>query len=405
VRIGIDMFAVQSPGGRMRGIARYSHGFVSALLAAGANDQFYLYGHAGYPTDRIPRAANAASHLLERDLLRGEATFRAVIDRLARTNPDGLDLLLVPSPIEFRDDYAPPAHPLDGLSMAAVVYDLNPILFQETYLTDPCWDDKHHAHLRTLGQYDCLLAVSEATRADCLRLLELPEERVAWIGVASDPRFFTADRAVPMPLAARATLHRLGITRPYVFNVGSMEDRRNLFGLIDAFRLLPVPLRLNYQLVLSCSMTDAFAKRVRAYASERGVIEPLVLTNEVSDETLRILYRHCSVFAFPSFYERFGLPLLEAMQCGAPVIAGDNSAQIEIIGAAGLFANLLDAADLASKLGRVLIDPDLWKELSSRATERAKQFTWMQTANRALAALYRTEACMTPEQPVPSVGG
>jgi glycosyltransferase involved in cell wall biosynthesis len=391
VRIGIDMLAVQTPGSRQRGIGRYSLHLVSALVAQRSKHQFVLYAHDGLPADRLPAAPHASVRTLRREPHLGERTLFAAIDRIARTNPDALDLLLILSPFEMHADYCLPSKPLNRLRVAAVAYDLIPFLFQENYLNDPHWAAKAYRHLQTLRQYDQLLAISEATRADCLSLLKLPPERVVNISGASDPGLFVPDRSVPMPLATRRTLVQLGIVRPFVFSVGSIDPRKNLRGLIDSFRLLPPRLRQSHQLVIACALRDADRAQVLWHAEERGVADSLVLTGEVPDETLRILYQRCAVFAFPSLYEGFGLPLLEAMHCGAAVVAGNNSSQPEVVGEAGLLAHAHDATDFASKVIRVLDDPALARSLGEQAVAQADRFRWERTAERALEALTAPE--------------
>jgi glycosyltransferase involved in cell wall biosynthesis len=390
VRIGIDMLAVQAPGSRFRGIGRYCHHLVSALLALETEHQFLLYAHDGLPTDRLPSVAPASSRTLRREPHLGERTLFAAIDRLARTNPDGLDLLLLLSPFEMHGDFCPPARPLNGLKMAAVVYDLIPFLLQEVYLNDPHWAGKYYRHLLNLRHYHTLLAISEATRADCRYLTGLAADRVVNISGATDPDLFVPDETFPIPFAARRDLQRLGIGRPYLFSVASMDDRKNLWGLIDAFRLLPTRLRQTHQLVITCAISEADAARVRSYADGRGVGEALILTNAVPDPTLRVLYQRCAVFAFPSIYEGFGLPILEAMQCGAPVVAGNNSSQGEVLGDAGLLANAHDPADIAAKLTRVLSEETLGLDLRRRGLEQARRFSWERTATLTVEALTRS---------------
>src|SRR5579864_2760394 len=386
------MIAVQSPWSRLRGIGRLGHNLVAALLRHDRDTQFFLYAYEGLPTDRIPSSPNTRIVPIGQDPSERDLTLFDAIDRLARTNPDGLDVLLLLSPMEIYGRFGPPPKPLNGLKLAAVVHDVIPFLFQENYLTDVNFAGYIYRNLETLRQYDVLLSNSDATRADYLRLLGMPARRVVTIGCSSEEGCFRPDRTNPIPQASSALLRQLGISQPFIFNLGGMDeqnDRKNLFGLIDAFRMLPAQLRLNHQLVLSCFMTDAFIKRVRSFADERGVGEQLVLTNELADAALRVLYQQCAVFAFPSFYEGFGLPLLEAMQCGAPVVAGNNSSQVEVVGDAGLLANVHDAADIALKLGRVLSNPALARELSQRSLEQSRRFSWEKTAGRALDALKR----------------
>jgi glycosyltransferase involved in cell wall biosynthesis len=391
VRIGIDMLAVQSPGSRLRGIGRLGHNLVSALLAHDDANQYVLYAFDGLPIDRVPVSNRAKVHMLGFEP--GDFTLHNVIDRLASTNPHGLDALLVLSPMELYQSYAPPQKPLSGLTLAAVVHDVIPFLFQERYLGDLGFSIPLYRSLEWLKKYDVLLSNSDATRADFLRLLGLHENQVVTVSCATEGGFFAADKSEPMNEASRALLRGLGITRPFVFNLGGEDplcDRKNMFGLIEAFSLLPEPLRFSHQLVLSCFMTEGFMARLRSHAALRGVERQLVLTNGVSDTTLRVLFQRCAVFAFPSFYEGFGLPLLEAMQCGAPVVAGNNSSQMEVAGDAGLFANAHDAADIAAKLARVLSDQPLAALLGERALEQARRFSWEKTAAKTVAAL--TEA-------------
>ena len=306
-------------------------------------------------------------------------------------------MLLLLNPLEMDLGFDLPAKPLNRLKMAAVVYDLIPLIFQEEYF--PLWPGpefvgRYLQGLNRLRSYDALLAISEATRSDCLSLLGLSPDRVVTIGAASDGRFFVPDRTDPMPEESRRLLHVLGITRPFVFSVGDADYRKNPWGLIDAFAMLPDELRRSYQLVLSYVLKEGQRGRVREYARNRGVADALVLTDWLSDRALRPLYRHCAAFVFPSMYEGFGLPILEAMHCGAPVIAGNNSSQIEVVGDAGMLFNVADAGELAGHLVRLLKEPDRAREMGERAVVRAGRFCWEATADKTLEVLTRSH---TPE--------
>ena len=156
--------------------------------------------------------------------------------------------------------------------------------------------------------------------------------------------------------------------------------------------MLPVELRRAHQLVLTYALSAPERERVSKYASDYGVDDQLVLTDWLSDKALRVLYQRCAAFVFPSSYEGFGLPVLEAMHCGAPVIAGNNSSQIEVVGDAGLLFNVADAGDLASQLVLVLDDTGRSRELRDRSVAQAQRFRWEQTADKALDVLTRSHA-------------
>jgi glycosyltransferase involved in cell wall biosynthesis len=394
LRIGIELFGTQSTS-RQRGIGRYSRSLVATLLRRDPDNDYVLYGHDGLPTDHLPKAPNAVVRLLQPDPALGETTLAHTMQRMADSNPDRLDVLLLLNPLELALGFDLPAKPFSGLKLVAVVYDLIPLLFQEEYFArwpGPEFVRRYFQALCRLRSYDAVLAISESTRRDLLSLLGLSCDRVVTIGTASDGEFFVPDRTEPMPADSRALLELLGITRPFVFSVGSQEYRKKLLGLIEAFAMLPVEVRRAHQLVLTYGLSGAQRQRVLQYAGDRGVAEQLVLTDWLSDRALRILYQRCEAFVFPSSYEGFGLPVLEAMHCGAPVVAGNNSSQIEVVGDAGLLFNVADAGELAAQLVSVLDDSGRARELRERAVVQARRFSWELTADKTLEVLTRSHA-------------
>ena len=132
--------------------------------------------------------------------------------------------------------------------------------------------------------------------------------------------------------------------------------------------MLPESLRKGHQLVVTFDLPAGLAARVREYAAERGVAAELVVTGEVTDAVLRVLYQRCAAFVFPSLYEGFGLPILEALHCGAAVVAGNNSSQPEAAGDAAVLVDAADPAAIAGAMARVLSDHDLARSLRGKAT-------------------------------------
>jgi hypothetical protein len=166
-----------------------------------------------------------------------------------------------------------------------------------------------------------------------------------------------------------------------------MDRRKNCDGLIRAFAALREPLRAAYQLVVACQITGEITARWQTLAEELGVGERVRLLGAVSDDVLRKGYQHCAAFAFASHCEGFGLPILEALACGAPVVAGANSSQPEVVGEAGLLADVSDPRDFADKLACLLTGPAA--EFRRKSLEQAKQFSWARTAAGAQQALVK----------------
>jgi len=383
------MIAVQSPHHGARGIGRLASNLVSALLAHHDDHQYVFYVHDELPDERVPRSPRVEYRTIRPRWEVGE-TLVPCMDRLARTNPDNLDALVFLSPFEKWGHYSPPPRYAGGPKMVAFVHDLIPFLFQDENVVDPVLMRHYHV-LETIARYDLFLTNSEATRADCLSVLRLPPDRVKVVGAASSDNLFAPDRDATPSANVRRTLAGLGITKPYVLNVGGLDPRKNTWKLIEAFAALPDRLRETHQLVLTFATDDWGRGHVVNHARDFGVADSVVVTGEVSDETLRVLFQRCAAFAFPSLYEGFGLPILEAMQCGAAVVVGNNSSQVEIVGDAALLANAGDTHDIKDKLATLLDDPAYARSLGDRAIEQAKAFSWGRCVENALEAFRSIE--------------
>jgi glycosyltransferase involved in cell wall biosynthesis len=377
MRIGIDMLGVQEPLARGRGIGRYSESLVDALLAAAGGHEFVLYFYEGLPgKDDFRRAVC-------REMTRpGGASLAAVVQTLVDQNPDQLDAFLVTNPFSFHGGYILPSKPFSGMRTAAVLYDLIPYMEYESYLGRRRNEREiYHERLARLKQYDALLAISDATKCDGERLLGRRSGDISNISSATRTDFFRPPERAEVPERLRS----IGIDPPFVFSVGGMDRRKNCDGLIRAFAALPEALRSTHLLAIACQITGEIAARWQTLADELGVGDRLRILGAVSDDVLRECYQHCAAFAFASYGEGFGLPILEAMACGAPVVAGDNSSQPEVVGDAGLLANAADPLDLADKLACLLTSKRT--DVKQKSVEQARRFSWAKTAARAQQAL------------------
>ncbi len=230
---------------------------------------------------------------------------------------------------------------------------------------------------------DLIITVSESSRRDILRSLLRGLRRppaLAVIGEGVSPRF-TPDPARPHPAPGAARK---------IFWVGRPDPYKNLTGLLRAFAELRRRAAFPVELRLAGAMDPRYPEAPRL-AREMGVADAVVWLGYLTDAQLLAEYRQADVFALPSLYEGFGLPVLEAMACGTPVVCSNCASLPEVAGDAALLVDPRDGAALARALLRPLTEPALAAELAARGLTRARQATWEETARRTLAA-YRAAA-------------
>jgi glycosyltransferase involved in cell wall biosynthesis len=374
------MMGGQDAGCTLRGIGRYLAQFIPDLTHSDTANEYILYSF-----DRFdPWTCQTSERVQTRIVPAGTGPVARAAQHLADANPDQLDLYLVTSPFTEVQGYRPPCCPCNGLRMASLFYDLIPLLpGGEFYLTfRPDRPADYFERLARLRNYDLLLAISAATRNDAITQAGMPAERVVDISAATRAGFFAPPTTGELPEG----LKDLGMEKPYVLGFAAEDPHKNTVGLIQAFSLLAPPLRDRYQLVLVGTLPEDSDKKLTERARRLGVAERLVQVGRLTDERLREAYQHCAAFAFVSHCEGFGLPILEAMQCAAPVVAGNNSSQVELAGGAGLLADTHDPGHIAEQVTRILTDPGLAAELRRLGLERSSRFTWPDTVRRARQA-------------------
>ena len=240
---------------------------------------------------------------------------------------------------------------------------------------------------RFAREADAILTYSEATTRDIVTLLGISREKVTVAPLAVDEGFEQMPRA-----EAQAHLRRhYGLTKPYVLFVGTIEPRKNVPTLLKAFAKIrgEVP----HQLVLAGATGWSPEPFNRALA-EAHLDDRLVQTGYIRDHAeLAAFYSAADLFAFPSFYEGFGLPVLEAMTCGCPVIAADNSALPEVTGDAAVLLPADDADAWAEAIKALLEDETRREALSEAGQRRATLFSWRECAARTAEVYRRVAAC------------
>lgn len=230
-----------------------------------------------------------------------------------------------------------------------------------------------------------ILTVSDFVREELISLLGIPADKVTTTHNGVDESYHQRDEA-----QCREALARYGLTyRRYLLVVGTVEPRKNLRRLINAYLMLPKALQQAYPLLLvggkGWESPEFYAQLDRLQATGS-----LIWPGYVPEADLPVLYAGAKALAFPSIYEGFGLPVLEAMASGVPVLAAQRSAPAEILGEAGMLVDTLDEQAMADGLRRMLEDESWAKQASVSGLLRARQFTW-QACAEVTAGVYRQQ--------------
>ncbi len=222
-----------------------------------------------------------------------------------------------------------------------------------------------------------IFTVSETSKADILRYCDVPAERVIVVYNAIDDRFAIS----PDMEAIERVRERYRLNGPFALYVGNIKPHKNLERLIDAFDLVR---RGGFERLELLIIGDQISKypRLRRAVDKHKLHKHVRFLGFVADDTLAALYRLATVFVFPSLYEGFGLPPLEAMASGTPVVTSNRSSLPEVVGDAAVLVDPYSAASIAEGIQRVLGDADLRRTLAARGLARAMEFSWESSVRR-----------------------
>ncbi|HEY6771525.1 MAG TPA: glycosyltransferase [Solirubrobacterales bacterium] len=307
----------------------------------------------------------------------------------------------VASPMDLTtslDDVWPSWARSPRIRTVVTLYDLIPLIFRDRYLDpEPVSRAAYFARLGLLRRADHALAISEQTAHDAVEHLGIPASSITVIDCGVSDRFSSlVGTSEEGERELRGAFPRL--REGFVLYVGGDDPRKNMLGAIDGYARMGEGMRHSHQLVIACRLSDARREELTTYAVERGIDRADVLfTGFVSDSQLAALYRSCALFLFPSLYEGAGLPILEAMSCGAPVVASRTSSIPEILGDLEATFDPADPADLGGCLERVLDSSAELESLRERSRRRVEIYTWERVAERTLEGYERAlESAVKP---------
>jgi glycosyltransferase involved in cell wall biosynthesis len=373
--VGLDGRALTNQN-RIRGIGLYTARLLENLVRATDDYDFVVFGEGPCPDDELlgkdtldrltwwelPRHERVPYHDVHIDHL----TLARSVDEACVALFHGIDHNL---------------SPLIRCPTIVTVHDLIPIIMPGPYLgpRNYLWVTAHRIATRRAR---LVVAVSDNTRQDVERLWKVPGERIKVVYEGA----YEIDSPSGGEPAEGQALRKYGIDRPYFIGTGGFDPRKNISNILEAFKLVLLKEGDRFQLVLTGEL-GRFSHSIREELVELDIEHSVVLPGFIPDGDLASLRNRAVALVFVSLYEGFGLPPLEAMKHGTPVLTSRVSSIPEVVGEAGLYVEPLEPEDIAAGMLRLASDEDLREELKKKGLEQAKRFTWEETA-RELLALY-----------------
>lgn len=375
MRIGIDVSLL--PGNRA-GVGTYTAGLLEGLAAIDRENDYYLYPffyHIFHPQLKhvaVPKQRNF--HVRFRRL-----PYSTIEYLWFRSGYPRKKLLGKVDVLHSTTFCVPDEH--HG-KLVLTIHDITFLLFPQFHM------EANRLHclegtLKAACRADKLIAVSHCTKRDIMEYFAVPEERIAVI--------YEAARSIFRPLQDKAkgkkVSEQYGLCGPYVLTVGTLEPRKNIKTLIQAYAMMAKTLRQEFQLVI-VGGDGWLASDLPGFAHKLGLGDRVKFLGHIEENDLVVLFSLAELFVYPSLYEGFGLPVLEAMACGVPVISSNRSSIPEVTGSAAVLVNPDDPLELACAMEVLLEKRDFRQRLSRLGLEQSKNFSWEKTAEQTLA-VYR----------------
>lgn len=271
------------------------------------------------------------------------------------------------------------------VGLVATIYDMIPMLFPDDYFQGAL---KRLLQVRyeLYRQADATIGISQATVDDAVRLLKLDPDKTFVASGGISGRFGppASGRA-----AVAADLVALGVEPDFLLTIGNVDPRKNVVSLMKAYSELPLLLRQRHQLVVTCSQADEHhLNMLRSHAERYAIQDRVVILPFVTDDVMVRLYQSCALMVYPSLYEGLGLPIIEAMACGAAALVSDVGPMREIVSESAARFDPTSSAAIRERLEFALSNPSFVDKLRQIAVQDANRYTWTNSTGAALAAYH-----------------
>ena len=397
MRIAIDIQGIQSIGSRRRGIGRYSRELITNMINEYSDNEYVLVANSSlmdirsdfevelkkdYVTYASWFSPNPLSYISQNEnvISIGKSLRTYAFSQLKA------DLILITSFFEgFVDDCLIELdRDLLNIPIITIFYDLIPLLNPKLYLeTNQSFSQFYYDKIENLKSLDGLLAISSSSAKEATKYLNFDRTRVHNISSACDFDIFNEE--IDQDFLSESK--QINDLKPFILYTGANDPRKNLKRLFEAYSLLPFDILLDYKLVLAGKLLDLELDQISKWIEIFNIDqEKVICLGYVTDQMLVNLYQQCSLFVFPSLHEGFGLPVLEAMSCGAPAIGSNCTSIKEVINSKEAMFDPNNVNDIKDLIQKALIDLDYQEFLRSNAKVQIKKFSWSNTSLLAIEA-------------------
>lgn len=399
----MDLVAIQSENSRARGIGRYSEELSQNILKILKDDASIILNDL-YPQNKKEIVDAYKAFILEENIK--EYTILDISNKsfdqkfnynrlntflLTKqfTQDSSIDIVHLHSIFEGLDGKADTLYStnsMNNLKTAITLYDLIPLIFKDIYLVDKNVKKWYFNKLHLIYEADLLLAISDATKEDAINILGIPQNKVVNIsGAIDNEKFYKMDK---IEIEKNSSiLNKYSITQPFIMYTGGIDFRKNIEASIKAYTKIEKQLFEKYQYVIVCKITKEQQEEFNIIIKDLKIPKnKVIFTNFVTDQELNFLYNKSDLFIFPSIYEGFGLPVLEAMTCGTAVIGSNVSSVPEIIGREDCMFNPSNIDEISQTINNILNNQNLKTQLENYFYNRAKEFSWNKSANTTIEA-------------------
>lgn len=384
MKIAFDSIAPFGEMSKNRGIGNYAIDLLETILDIDNRNEYFFLNLLGTTENYFAKAHETKLFMGKNNILIKKQEYKSVYRNILRKflRENKVDVFYVTSPFDLNyTDYE--IEWFEGVKTVTTVYDIIPYVFKERYLQDKSTYSTYMKRVDFIKKVDHIFAISQSVKDDLINYLNFSPDKITVVYGDISNQYKVLELSETTISSFRK---KYGITDKFVMCTGGDDDRKNIGMLIEAYSKLDKELKDQYQLAIVCKLSAESEKRYLELSKRLDIQERVILTNFVPSEDLLIFYNLATLMAFPSQYEGFGLPVIESMACGTPVLTSNNSSLGEIGGKAAVLVDPFSLKDIANGLKYALTEADL-SSMVVKGLENRELYRWDTVANKTIDAI------------------